>query len=67
MLLSGHKLELTSGNTSLKPGANFRVRCFTHTASQSIAVKLAFVEGIVLFDMRTTATSTSAVNERANA
>ena len=49
MLLSGHKLELTCGNTSLKPGANFRVRCFTHTASQSIAVKLAFVgDGLAL-------------------
>src|ERR1700734_606558 len=43
MLLSGHKLKLPCGNASLKPGANFRVRRFTHTASQSIAVKLAFV------------------------
>jgi hypothetical protein len=43
VLLSGHKLELPCGNASFKSGANFWVRCFTHTASQSIAVKLAFV------------------------
>ncbi len=43
MLLSGHKLKLPCGNTSLKPGANFRVCRFTHAASQRIAVKVAFV------------------------
>ncbi len=39
VLLSGHKLELAGGDASLEPGANFRVRGFTHAASQRIAVR----------------------------
>ena len=32
MLLSGYLLELTAGDTSLEPGSNLRIGCFTHAA-----------------------------------